>query len=189
MARPSHIMRLPPNVRESITRLREAGQTIDEILEWLIDKGYVDISRSSVGRHIKREDQVMERLRRSKVMADAVVRSDVDAPPDKLARLNHSLMHTAIFDLLSALDGDDDAMKELFKNPKTIEQISRALSSLSSSAKTDIEYRKQVREEVEREVQAKMRKETEERLGDAMKKQGLSKDVATQIRQKVLGIS
>lgn len=185
MARPSHISRLPPEVREGIGQRRENGQTLDEILEWLLDQGFVQVSRSSLGRYVQNEDRLFERLRRSRVMADAVIRNDVDAQPDKLARLNHNLMHTAIFDLFTALEDDDnEAIKELFKNPKTLEQISRALASLSSSAKTDAEYRRQVREEVEREVQAQAKKNIQANA----RKSGLSTETVDALMSGAFGV-
>ena len=70
MARNSSIDRLPAAIREKIGQLRQAGKTIDEILEKLKELD-VDVSRSALGRHCKQLEEVSKSIRQSRIVAEA----------------------------------------------------------------------------------------------------------------------
>lgn len=57
MARPSIVDRLPLETRMVIKQMRAAGGTIDEIATKLRELG-VDLSRSALGRHVKRMGEI-----------------------------------------------------------------------------------------------------------------------------------
>src|SRR6185312_16084101 len=97
MSRRSSIDRLPAEIRETIADLRDKGVTIDQILDALRELGAV-VSRSALGRHVKRLDEIAERMRHSRAVADALVKRLGDAPETKQARLNIELTHSIIFD-------------------------------------------------------------------------------------------
>ncbi|WP_215762843.1 DUF3486 family protein [Acetobacter sp. P1H12_c] len=186
MARPSSIDQLEPEIREEIGRLRGGGHTIDEILAALRELGAEDISRSALGRHVKNMEQIGAKLRHSRNIAEALVRQLGDAPASRSAQLNIELLHSVILDLnLASEDADADGLAALKGNPEGIMLLAKAIDHLTKSSKADIENQKAIEERVE----ARVRKETDGKLKDAMKKQGLSKDVAAQIRKQVLGLS
>ncbi|MBS1016934.1 MULTISPECIES: DUF3486 family protein [Acetobacter] len=186
MARPSSIDQLEPEIREEIGRLRGGGHTIDEILAALRELGAKDISRSALGRHVKNMEQIGAKLRHSRNIAEALVRQLGDAPASRSAQLNIELLHSVILDLnLASEDADADGLAALRGNPEGIMLLAKAIDHLTKSSKADIENQKAIEERVE----ARVRKETDGKLKDAMKKQGLSKDVAAQIRKQVLGLS
>ncbi|MDN7351776.1 DUF3486 family protein [Acetobacter senegalensis] len=187
MARPSSIDQLEPEIRDEIGRLRGNGHTLDEILAALRELDVTNISRSALGRHVQSMEKIGQKLRHSRNIAEALVRQLGDAPASRSAQLNIELLHSVILDLNLASDGDadGDGLAALRGNPEGIMLLSKAIDHLTKSAKADIENQKAIEERVE----ARVRKETDGKLKDAMKKQGLSKDVAEQIRKQVLGLS
>jgi len=128
--RKSKIDRLPKPVREKVGELVDAGRTIDEILEALRALDIDDISRSSVGRHVKKLNVVAERVRRSREVADALVRRIGDVGESKALRLDVELMHSAMLDLL--MGGEDGEAVTL--DPEAAMFMARSLRDLAAAA-------------------------------------------------------
>ncbi len=145
MPRPSSVDRLPEETRVLIGRLRGVGWTIDQIHEHL--QGLLDRapSRSALGRHIKGLDALGERMRRSRQVAEALVRELGDAPESRAARLNIELLHSAILDLhMRAAEGDDGSDPEgiaaLAGNPEGAMMLAKALDHLARASKSNVEF-------------------------------------------------
>jgi len=144
MPRPSSVDQLPEEVRVQIGQLRGMGWTIDQILEHL--RGLLDRapSRSALGRHIQGLDVLGERMRRSRQVAEALVRELGDAPESRAARLNIELLHGAVMDLFmkggegEAVDADGKAA--LDGNPEGVMMLAKALDHLSRASKTNIDF-------------------------------------------------
>lgn len=175
MARPSSIDQLPKEVREEIGRLREGGRTIDEILEHL-RKLDMDVSRSALGRHVKKIEEVGEQLRKSRVMAEALVGKLGDEPDTKVARLNIELGHTLIMRLLA---GDEDG------GPVTLDAeqvmfITSSIQKLASARKTDADLVMKLQADADKKAIAAM--ET------VAKKRGLSVADVASMKETFLGI-
>lgn len=179
MPRKSTIERLPAEVRELIGKLRDGGRTIDEILAKLRELD-VDVARSTLGRHVKNLDKIAERVRRSRDVADALVRRIGEAGENKQLRLNVELMHSIIMELFSG--GEDgqpialDAEGAMF--------LARSLRDLALAAKTDTEHALKIRETAARETKAAAAKAVE----SAGRAAGLSAETIETIRAGVLGI-
>src|SRR5579871_4450607 len=108
---PSSIDRLPEAIREEIGRLRASNWTIDEIVTHLklLD---VSVSRSAVGRHVKRLATLQERMRTSRDLALALVDRFGDQPDNRLARLNLELMHSVVMQTITAAAEDEDGEQQ-----------------------------------------------------------------------------
>lgn len=111
----SSIDRLPQETRELIGLLRTAyGRTIDEIMDKLRELEPEKLgedglpSRSAIGRHVKRLAEVGDTMRRSRVMADALVKNFGEEPDDRLARVNMELLHDITFRMLTAAEPDEE---------------------------------------------------------------------------------
>ena len=179
MARPSSIDRLPKEVREQIGRLREAGSTIDEILAKLKELD-ADVSRAALGRHVKTLSVVGDRLRRSKVMAEALTAKFGDQPDDQVARMNFELMHAMIFELqMAAAGSEDEEGNTVTFDPKQVRFLSGALKDLASAQKVDADRVLKLRGEFAKEAAAKV-----DTVGKA---KGLSADTVAALRHAVLG--
>jgi hypothetical protein len=119
------------------------GWTIDQILEQL--RGLLDHapSRSALGRHIQGLDKLGEKMRRSRQVAEALVRELGTAPESQAARLNIELMHTAILDLfMQADDGsaDGEGAAAAPREPGDIHDLSKALDHLARASKSNVEF-------------------------------------------------
>lgn len=147
MSRPSSIDQLPEEIRVEIGRLRGLGWTIDQILEHL--RGLLDCapSRSALGRHIKGMDAIAERMRKSRHVAEALVRELGDAPESRTARLNIELLHGAIMELfMNAAEGEEggavdaDGRAALQGNPEGTMMLAKALDHLGRASKSNVEF-------------------------------------------------
>ena len=99
MARNSSIDRLPSEIREKIGQLRQAGKTIDEILEKLKELD-IDVSRSALGRHCKQLEEVSKSIRQSRIVAEALAKNFGDEGENKVSQVNIELMHSLILKMM-----------------------------------------------------------------------------------------
>lgn len=181
MARPSSISKLPNQIREKIGQLRDGGCTIDEILEHL-NKLSVDVSRSALGRHIKKTEQVAERIRKSRMVAEAVGREFGDNEASRVARTNMEIMHSLLMKLMV---GDDDEEREISFDPKEAMFLATALEKLSKASKSDLET--QIKAAVEKERREAMT-QAADKAETIARKQGLSAETVNAIKAGILGI-
>ncbi|MFQ5774022.1 MAG: DUF3486 family protein [Kiloniellaceae bacterium] len=180
MARTSTIKRLPADIRELIARLRERGRTIDEILAKLRELD-LDVSRSALGRHVKTLDEIAERIRANRTIAEAVVERLGDAPESRVARLNIELTHSLLTKLLVGEDGQPvelDAKEAMF--------VSTSLQKLSQAAKSDLERELKIRKDVAKEAVEKLDNAAKE--AEHAGEPGLSAERIAQLRRDFLGV-
>lgn len=195
MARQSTIKRLPPEIRDKIGALLDRGRTLDEILEHLSAMD-VEISRSALGRYKQHIDKVSERIRRSREIAEAMVRNYGEAPESKTARLNIELLHGVMLDMLSQLpdlsgEGDksgdgkdkDDQAVLLTLSPRGAMEMAKAMDHLARASKQDADLIAKLREEARAEARAEAASAAEE-VG---RKEGLSDKAIAEIRS-TLGV-
>jgi len=146
MARPSTVDQLPEAVRAEIGRLRQNGRTIDDILAHLRQlDGIAPVSRSALGRHLQGMAKLGERLKRSRQVAEALVKELGDAPESQAARINIELLHTAVLDLFTnAAEGEEgiDAggTAALNGNPQGVMFLAKSLESLARASKTNVDF-------------------------------------------------
>jgi hypothetical protein len=184
MSRPSSIEQLPPEIREEIAKLRERHFTIDQILAKLRElDGAQDVSRSALGRHVKKLDEIGERIRRSREVADALVRRLGDAPESRQARLNIELMHSVILDLLAG--GEDGEPVTL--DPENAMFAARALKDLAAAQKADLELTLRVRKQLAAEAEEKLKKMEKE--GGEPGKRGFDPETLKRVREEIYGIA
>jgi DNA-binding XRE family transcriptional regulator len=192
MGRPSSIDRLPAEIRAEIGRLRGEGHTIDQILAHLADmRSQVLVSRSAMGRHLKGFDRLAEKLRHSRVVAEALVRELGDAPESKTARLNIELLHGTINDLfINALDesGNGDlaatAAEALKGDPEGVMMLAKALDHLGRASKSNVDFLVAAEKRAREKAQAESFKAVEE----VAKTAGLSRDTVETIKAKIFGV-
>jgi len=187
MPRPSTIDQLPEPIRVEIGRLRGLGWTIDQILDHLRELLDRAPSRSALGRHIQGLDKLGDRMRRSRHVAEALVRELGTAPESQAARLNIELMHTAILDLF--MEGDEDgAAPAPPREPMDIQFVAKALDHLARASKSNVEFV----QAAEKRAAEKARREALGQAADtaaaAATEAGLSAERAAQLRRDVLGL-
>lgn len=182
MAKRSSIDRLPDEVRARITSLRDQGRTIDEIMAAL-DRLDVDVSRSALGRHLKKADQIADQMRKSRAIAESIGRSFGDDETSKVARTNVELLHSL---LMKFMTGPDDFEGEVVLDAKDAMFAATALEKLAKASKSDFDM--QIKAAVERERQAVTEKAAEKAEATA-RKQGLSGDTVDAIKKSILGMA
>lgn len=183
MPRQSTVRRLPPEVRDRIGALLDQGRTLDEILTHLADLD-VHVSRSALGRYKQQIDKVSERIRRSREVAEALVRNLGDEPESKTTRLNIELLHGCLTDMLMQVpapgeevaDGDD-AGPDVSLNPMGAMLMAKALDHLAKAKKSDADLIDKLREQA--------RKEAAEVVDKVAQAQGLSDEARTAMRQEL----
>jgi len=143
MARKSTVKRQPSEVREAIGQWHQAGRTLDEILDELEAAYGVTLSRSALHRHVKGLDKVLERLERSRQIAEAAVRRFGQEPESKTVRANIELMHAAISEIMAAADDPKTGMA--VSKPMDAMLLAKALEHLTKASRHDAEHRGKIR--------------------------------------------
>jgi hypothetical protein len=178
--RPSSIDRLPEEIRAEVGRLRVQGRTLDEILAQLkaLD---VEVSRSALGRHVKRMNASRERMKHSREMATALVNQFGDQPDNRLARLNLELMHGVVMQTITATAEDEDGDPQpVTFSPEDARFLADALAKLASAEKTNVERTLKLKAEAMKEAAAVAEK--------AARSEGLSQDTVARIKASILGV-
>lgn len=182
MPRQSTIRKLPPKIRDHIGALMDQGRTLDEIVAKLAELD-VRVSRSALGRYKQHIDKVSERIRRSREVAEALVRNLGEEPESKTARLNIELMHSVVLDMLSQINSDgetdEDGNTVLTLDPMGAMLMAKSLDHLSKAAAKDADLVGKLRDDA--------RKEAAKVAGDVARKAGMSDEAIAEIRS-VLGI-
>jgi hypothetical protein len=179
---PSSIDKLPEEIRAEVGRLRIQGRTIDEILAHL--KGMdLDVSRSALGRHVKRMTTARERMKHSREMATALVSQFGDQPDNQLARLNLELMHGVVMQTIMATAEDEDGEAQpVTFSPEDARFLADALSKLASAEKTNVERTLKLKMEAAKEAAAAV-----DRVAKAGAT-GMTKDTIDAIKREILGV-
>ncbi|MDO9499025.1 DUF3486 family protein [Falsiroseomonas sp.] len=184
----SKIDRLGPEVRDAIGRLLDEGSTLDEILGHLEGMS-VEVSRSSLGRYSKRLATAGEKLRRSRSVAEALVRKYGDQPESKAARLNIELLHGVILDLFMADDGDEEGSDAagraaLKGNPQGAMMLAKALEHLTKASRHDVEFI----ERAEKRAAAKATQDAAAVVEKVGKAKGLTAETLSAIKEGIFGV-
>jgi hypothetical protein len=166
MARPSTVRRQPQDVREAIGRWHREGRTLDEILDALDEAFSVKISRSALHRHVKGLDKVLERLERSRLIAEAAVARFGREPESQTARANIELMQAAIQEILDA-DEDPESGRVIAK-PMDAMLLAKALEHLTRASRHDAAYIEKVREAAAKKMEKAAEKAVAESAGAAL---------------------
>lgn len=179
MARPSAIDDLNPDDKEWLSkRFMDQGFCgYEEIAKILSDRGY-NISKSSIHRYGQKLESKLEAVQTSTKMAMAIAEAAPDDGDQRSAAVL-SMMQTGIFNALMDIeeaDGTTDAAKRLEMYAKAGKGIAEITKASVNQKKWQIE----VREKVDAALKA---------VDKIVKKGGLSKETAEEIRKQILGIA
>lgn len=184
MPRKSSVKRLPPEILAEISRLIESERTIDEIMGKLHELDIESVSRSALGRYVKEVNQIGERMRRSRVIADALIERLGDAPESRQARLNIELAHSMIMNLVG---GAEDGLAVTL-DPEQVMLISRAIKDLSTAQKTDAALTIGLRKQLAAEAEAKLKAMESKGASEGGIKRGFDPDTLRRVREEIYGI-
>ncbi|MDH4869826.1 phage protein Gp27 family protein [Pseudomonas sp. BN515] len=177
----SSISRLPPVVKAYIQKLlREDRMTLDEMLED-IRKRFPNEkapSRSALGRFKVGFEELTEKARQQREMAEAFVGAFGEDASDKTGALLVEAISTLTYQA---------AMGAHEKDEVTIAEV----SALARAAKATMEARTlsvKERQAIERAAQERLVREQQSKLDDLGKKGALSPKTLQRIRQEVYGL-
>lgn len=186
--RPSSIDRMPPEVRDWIGRLRDQGRTLDEIIAKLRELDVAALpSRSALHRHLQQAEAVAERLRKSRAVADVIVRRLGDAEPDKTTRLNIELMHQAMFDMMSGVNAEEGEPVTL--DPMQVMLLAKALDHLGKASKDDIARTVAIEKRATEKARAEALKQAEAAVVKAGGPQALTPELKQAFKAMLFGQS
>jgi hypothetical protein len=188
MPRPSSVDKLPEPIRAEIGRLRMNGATIDEIVAHLRTLHGIAPSRSAMGRHIQGLDRIGEKMRRSRAVAEALVRELGDAPESTAARLNIELLHSAILDLhMRFAEGDEvdgRGAAALAGNPEGAMLLAKAIDHLTHASRSNADFTVKVEER----AAARAKKEAAAAVEVVARERGISAETAAAIKAGIFGV-
>ncbi|MGA7673532.1 MAG: phage protein Gp27 family protein [Rhizomicrobium sp.] len=179
MTRPSSIDQLPPELRQQINHLRvDEGYTIEQIVEFLKTMN-AKISKSAMGRHVRKLAEVGERIRQARAIAEGVAPTLAGKDDGQLLNLNNELLQAAIMRIASATDEDGNDVELTAMQAMA---LGKALESSSKAVKINADRILKIRQET-----AKLAVKAVEEVvkNDAP---GLSADTLAKIKKQVLGV-
>lgn len=150
--RPSKIDRLPKDLRDLIEKLRKDGATIDEIMAHLGEFD-VDVSRSSLGRHIIPIDDMIVDAKRAKFEAAEMAQALRDAGGVNLSALNRELLESEYFKFYKRL-----RELQIETTPGLLKELASGQNSLSRSRATEQEMQRKADKDAEERLKAKLDK-------------------------------
>jgi DNA-binding transcriptional MerR regulator len=178
--RPSSIDRLDKDLRAEINRLRvDQGFTIEQIVEYLKSMN-ANVSKSAVGRHVKKLAEVGARIREARAVAEGIAPTISDRDDGQLVNMNVELLHSAIMRLSSGTGADGEDVELSAAEAMMIGKAIQAAASASKiNADRVLKIRQQTAKSAEKEVAKVLKKAAP----------GLSAETVSQIRQAVLGVA
>lgn len=158
MARPSKLDKLDPTIREAIVRLRERGHTIDEIMAHLDTLGIgaeEKPSRSGLARQTQAIDAMLNTVRQSRAMAEALVQRVGEAAEGRQARANVELMQALVMQLLAATTSEGG---EVSISAKEASLLAKTLADLTRAQRVDIDTTLKIKREMAIEAEKELAK-------------------------------
>lgn len=177
MGRKSSIEFLPENIIKGINEKLAEGHSLDTIMKWITQLGFGDkTSRSAVGRWKMNREELSGELKRSRVIAEAIVRDTGDSDQGQISRVATEMLHSIIMKATAAsLSGSTPDY-----DPQEMAYIARALKD--SNAAIEIDDKRVAR------IKADAMKEAAKAVDAVASKGGLSKESVAQIKKEFLGV-
>jgi hypothetical protein len=145
---------------------------LDEFNGRLADRGVAKVSKSAFSRWSVRKAIQFRRLDEARAISGDVVANLGADGADQVTVAVGEMLKTAIFE---SLEGQLDS--------KAIMELSRALTSVVSAQKTSADHRAKLEAQINAKVE-----QAAEKADVAAREQGLSAEMAAEIRNKVLGV-
>ncbi len=148
MAQINKVKKLKMELRETVNKLLQNGETIDSVTAFLNKQGE-EISRSTVGRYRQQwQDQLqilpqwqeaVKDIEEARAFAEMTVERLANQSEDKVAILNAQLLETAFHRLLQALHQLEKNGEEPEKIIKLYERLAKAHKYVSSAHADDVD--------------------------------------------------
>ncbi|EGQ9150155.1 DUF3486 family protein [Vibrio parahaemolyticus] len=187
--RKSKVELLPEEIRNTLNVfIRSGNMTQKDILEavnQMIDEaGLGDdakLSRTGFNRYAKRMEEMGQRLRQSREIAEVWVSKLGDAPTSDVGKLLQEFVRTMAFDtsmkMMEASEGEDGEVI----SPKALGQLALVVQRIETAAMSSMKR--------EKEIRAAYAAEAAEKTEAVAKKAGLTAETVKMLKAELLGIA
>ncbi|ENM3926350.1 DUF3486 family protein [Vibrio cholerae] len=187
--RKSKVELLPEEIRNTLNVfIRSGNMTQKDILEavnqMIDDAGLGDdakLSRTGFNRYAKRMEDMGQRLRQSREVAEVWVSKLGEAPTSDVGKLLQEFVRTMAFDtsmkMMEQSDGEDGEVI----SPKALGQLALVVQRIETAAMTSMKR--------EKEIRAAFAAEAAEAAEKIVKQAGISAATAQELKNKILGIA
>ncbi|MGD8172150.1 DUF3486 family protein [Vibrio sp. TRT 21S02] len=186
--RKSKIELLPEEIRAQLNVLIRSGDmTQKDILEavnaMIEEAGLSDeakLSRSSFNRYAKRMEDMGQRLRQSREVAEVWITKLGEAPTSDVGKLLQEFVRTMAFEtsmkLMESAEQDGEVIA-----PKALNQLALVVQRIEQAAMTS--------HKVEKEIRKAFADEMADKTEQVAKKAGLTSDTVKMLKAELLGIA
>lgn len=187
--RKSKVELLPEDIRTTLNVfIRSGNMTQKDILEavnqMIDDAGLGDdakLSRTGFNRYAKRMEEMGQRLRQSREVAEVWVSKLGDAPTSDVGKLLQEFVRTMAFDtsmkMMEASEGEDGEVI----SPKALGQLALVVQRIETASMTSMKR--------EKEIRAAYAAEAAEKTEAVAKKAGLTAETVKMLKAELLGIA
>lgn len=187
--RKSKVELLPEDIRTTLNVfIRSGNMTQKDILEavnqMIDDAGLGDdakLSRTGFNRYAKRMEEMGQRLRQSREVAEVWVSKLGDAPTSDVGKLLQEFVRTMAFDtsmkMMEASEGEDGKVI----SPKALGQLALVVQRIETAAMSSMKR--------EKEIRAAYAAEAAEKTEAVAKKAGLTAETVKMLKAELLGIA
>ncbi|NOF50160.1 DUF3486 family protein [Vibrio cholerae] len=187
--RKSKVELLPEEIRNTLNVfIRSGNMTQKDILEavnqMIDDAGLGDdakLSRTGFNRYAKRMEEMGQRLRQSREVAEVWVSKLGEAPTSDVGKLLQEFVRTMAFEtsmkMMEAAEGEEGEVI----SPKALGQLALVVQRIETAAMTSMKR--------EKEIRAAFAAEAAEAVERIVKQAGISLETAEEITDKILGIA
>ena len=185
--RKSKIELLPPEIRQTLNVFIRSGDMMQKdilkaVHEMCDEAGLPEEakpSKTSFNRYAKRMDEMGQRLRQSREVAEVWASKLGDAPTSDVGKLLQEFVRTMAFE--TSMHMMDEADEGNPTSPKALAQLALVIQR--------IEQASMVSHKVEKEIRAAFAIEVAEQTEKFVKQAGITNETAQDIKNKILGIA
>ena len=186
--RKSKVELLPEEIRAQLNVFIRSGnmtqEDIREAVNQMIEQaGLPDdakLSRTGFNRYAKRMDDMGQRLRQSREVAEVWITKLGEAPTSDVGKLLQEFVRTMAFEtsmkLMESADQDGEVIA-----PKALNQLALVVQRIEQAAMTS--------HKVEKEIRKAFAEEAAEKAETVAKKAGLTSDTVKMLKAELLGIA
>ncbi|HBC3418523.1 TPA: DUF3486 family protein [Vibrio parahaemolyticus] len=186
--RKSKIELLPEDIRAQLNVLIRSGDMTqkdirDAVNQMIEEAGLPDdakLSRTGFNRYAKRMEDMGQRLRQSREVAEVWITKLGEAPTSDVGKLLQEFVRTMAFETSMRLMEDADEKKEVIP-PKALNQLALVVQRIEQAAMTS--------HKVEKEIRKAFAEEAADKTEQVAKKAGLTSETVKMLKAELLGIA
>jgi len=188
-SRKSKVLLLPQEIRDQLHALLRSGtmhqKDILEAVNQMIDEAGLPedakLSRTGFNRFAKKFEQVGERIRQSREVAEVWTAKLGQAPTSDVGKLLQEFVRTMAFETsMKMMDAADQEDAEPI-SPKALGQLALVVQRIEAAAMSSIK--------VEKEIRSAFAAEAATKVEQIVKQAGISAETAIDIKNQILGIA